>query len=155
MTRPGAVEDSRQYLMPYETSYDAPSDRDYYGDGEETDEEDFQEQEMSISPDHRAEIKASLLALLSDLLRRKRDLSVPSEIESMDRANEVARMESEATFAEEDNRKLKAVRNALFDIENEYWGACVECGKQIGIRRLRAVPWATECVPCKDIKEKK
>jgi len=141
--------------MPYETSYDAPSDRDYYGDGEETDEEDFQEQEMSIPPDHRAEIKASLLALLSDLLRRKRDLSVPSEIESMDRANEVARMESEATFAEEDNRKLKAVRNALFDIENEYWGACVECGKQIGIRRLRAVPWATECVPCKDIKEKK
>jgi hypothetical protein len=26
--------------MPYETSYDAPSDRDYYGDGEEPDEED-------------------------------------------------------------------------------------------------------------------
>lgn len=26
--------------MPYETSYDAPSDRDYFGDGEEPDEED-------------------------------------------------------------------------------------------------------------------
>jgi hypothetical protein len=32
------------------------------------------------------------------------------------------------------------------------YGLCQSCGKEIDIERLKAVPYATRCVPCKEAK---
>jgi DnaK suppressor protein len=50
---------------------------------------------------------------------------------------------------------LAEVRDALERIEDSSYGICVNCGRDIGQARLRAVPWAAYCVRCQDEVESK
>jgi RNA polymerase-binding transcription factor len=42
---------------------------------------------------------------------------------------------------------------ALKRMERGTFGYCVECGKQLGEERLRAMPWVELCVNCQGAKE--
>ena len=46
-----------------------------------------------------------------------------------------------------------AVQLALERLEDGEYGICVECGEQIGLKRLAAVPWADRCVECQSQRE--
>ena len=54
-----------------------------------------------------------------------------------------ARMES----AEEE---IKLIDEALNRIESKKYGTCVECDSTIPKKRLKALPYAKRCVPCKE-----
>lgn len=41
---------------------------------------------------------------------------------------------------------LSAVRAALQRIESGEYGICVDCGREIGAKRLEAVPWTPYCI---------
>jgi len=41
---------------------------------------------------------------------------------------------------------LKAINDALERIQNETYGICEVCGKEIEEERLEAVPWTTLCI---------
>jgi RNA polymerase-binding transcription factor len=45
-------------------------------------------------------------------------------------------------------RELRAVNQALDDLEAGRYGTCQECGEPIAKARLRALPFATRCVAC-------
>ena len=45
-------------------------------------------------------------------------------------------------------RELQAINRALEDLEAGRHGICEECGEPIAKARLRAMPFATRCVPC-------
>lgn len=49
---------------------------------------------------------------------------------------------------------LKEIDEALDRIEDGTFGLCVNCGAQIHPQRLKAIPYATLCVDCKDKMEK-
>jgi RNA polymerase-binding transcription factor DksA len=60
----------------------------------------------------------------------------------------------------EEHERLLAIRenllqmfeqcdDALGRLERGVYGLCRSCGKEIAIERLRALPYATRCVPCK------
>ncbi len=41
---------------------------------------------------------------------------------------------------------LSAVRAALQRIQSGEYGICVDCGREIGAKRLEAVPWTPYCI---------
>ena len=42
------------------------------------------------------------------------------------------------------------IDNALIRLEEHHFGLCVDCGDDIGFRRLSAYPTATRCLPCQE-----
>ena len=53
-----------------------------------------------------------------------------------------------------DRKKLIAIDEALERIEDGTYGICEECGKKITPNRLKVLPFADLCVPCKSDMEK-
>jgi DnaK suppressor protein len=53
-----------------------------------------------------------------------------------------------------DRGKLIEINEALERIENSTYGICEECGKRIASNRLKIMPFARLCVPCKSDIEK-
>ena len=51
-------------------------------------------------------------------------------------------------------KMLIAIEEALQRIEDGSYGICEECGKKISPERLKIMPFALLCVPCKSIMEK-
>lgn len=66
-------------------------------------------------------------------------------------------MEREMAFAHgsKGRRLLYHLDEALRRIEDGTYGKCHECGKQIQVPRLRAVPHARLCIECKSAEEEK
>ena len=58
----------------------------------------------------------------------------------------LARMESAGEEIEEIEAALERLRDGAY-------GACEECGKAISLERLRAIPYARLCIPCKQTEE--
>lgn len=55
-----------------------------------------------------------------------------------------------------DNQKLVyAIDDALRRIKDKAYGRCLKCNKEIGRRRLRAVPYAILCIECQRKEEAK
>lgn len=48
---------------------------------------------------------------------------------------------------------LRKVELALKRISTGDFGICVACGDSIGLKRLQAVPWATNCIACQEQSE--
>lgn len=55
--------------------------------------------------------------------------------------------------SENDSRQLQMIDEALKRIEDEEYGNCLNCGKEIMIKRLQAVPWARYCLSCQELVE--
>jgi RNA polymerase-binding protein DksA len=55
----------------------------------------------------------------------------------------------EAELANRHTTEIHDIDAALERIENENYGICIDCGQQIGIKRLQAYPVAKRCIVCK------
>jgi DnaK suppressor protein len=56
--------------------------------------------------------------------------------------------------SENDSRQLQMIDEALQRIEDEEYGNCLNCNKDIMPKRLQAVPWARYCLSCQELVEK-
>lgn len=56
-------------------------------------------------------------------------------------------------FASKSGRLLYHIDEALRRIQNKTYGKCQECGSDISIARLEAVPHARLCIKCKEKEE--
>lgn len=54
-----------------------------------------------------------------------------------------------------ERKLLKNVERSLDDLDKSEYGFCVECGAEIGLKRLEARPTATMCIDCKSFAELK
>jgi DnaK suppressor protein len=75
----------------------------------------------------------------------------------LDRAAQEEEFNFELRARDRERKLVKKIEEALDRIDNHEYGYCVECGAEIGIRRLEARPTATQCIDCKtfeEIKEK-
>lgn len=53
-----------------------------------------------------------------------------------------------------DRHILQMIHEALARIEDGSYGECANCGKEIQVKRLEAVPWALLCIQCQELQEK-
>ncbi len=49
--------------------------------------------------------------------------------------------------------QILAIEDALRRIKSGEYGTCLECGTEIGKKRLSAVPWAQFCLKCREQKD--
>ncbi len=68
-------------------------------------------------------------------------------------ADDVATKKLEAINRHESIR-LKQVEAALARIRNHRYGICLQCGKKIPEDRLKAIPYAVQCIECRNEQER-
>ncbi len=53
-----------------------------------------------------------------------------------------------------EEKHLKQIQDALKRIQKKTYGKCSKCGKDISMKRLKAVPFAELCVDCQEKEER-
>jgi DnaK suppressor protein len=86
--------------------------------------------------------------------RRDRNLdalSTPGD--AMDLAKSLVDAEINASIVERAAQQLAQIDSALARLDDGRYGICLECGEEIPIERLRAIPSTIYCVGCKDARQ--
>jgi DnaK suppressor protein len=92
----------------------------------------------------REALRAALAGDMS-LLRSQQEESVGDEI---DAAIATEQSELRSQMASFESRELAQVESALDRIRQGRYGRCDNCDKPIAPMRLKALPYATECIHC-------
>lgn len=79
----------------------------------------------------------------------------PSDNHLADTATETLDREIDDTLEENSENVLAAIDAALERIAEGAYGKCVNCGKDVGEERLAARPWATLCIDCRRLEERR
>jgi len=56
--------------------------------------------------------------------------------------------------SENESRQLVLIDEALLRIDDEEYGTCQNCEKEINPKRLQAIPWARYCIECQELVER-
>jgi len=105
------------------------------------------------------------LGTLRDILARLRDetyqkiqtfrrdqgeevMSSPGD--EMDVARSTSDVETHASLIERSEDRLRLIDQALARLDNGTYGECAECGEDIPLERLKALPFALLCVDCQE-----
>jgi DnaK suppressor protein len=56
--------------------------------------------------------------------------------------------------SENESRQLTLIDEALMRIEDDEYGVCQNCEKDINPKRLQAIPWARYCIECQELVER-
>jgi RNA polymerase-binding protein DksA len=62
--------------------------------------------------------------------------------------------EKAAQLTTAEGRLVAAIDAAIERIESGAYGICTTCGGEIGAKRLEAMPYATQCIECKEREER-
>ena len=73
-------------------------------------------------------------------------LSTPGD--EMDVARSLADVETHASLIENAENKVRRIDSAFVQLELGDYGICANCGEEIPLARLEAVPFAIYCVDC-------
>jgi DnaK suppressor protein len=107
----------------------------------------------------------SRVAKFEDILTKKREelrRNLARTQEERQEAHEFGRDEGDratASLSKEMNFRQKAqergllmlVEAALGRVSNGTFGECLNCGQEIGVNRLNAVPWSRYCITCQEL----
>jgi DnaK suppressor protein len=95
--------------------------------------------------------------LLKEVMLSLDPVATPG-IQTFSDLGDQASAESDRNFyirlKEREQKLIKKIDAALDQIENGTFGICEGCGKEIGLKRLKARPVATLCIKCKTEAEK-
>ena len=72
----------------------------------------------------------------------------------VDRANNAYNRELMFSLSDTERTTLLQIENALRRMDEGTYGRCANCGRNIAIARLEALPWARFCVDCQEMAEK-
>lgn len=103
-------------------------------------------------------IKKDLLSQRETLLKEAEEAlnTLPGEINFPDMGDQ-ATAETDRNFMlrlrDRERMLLKKIDEAIERIENNTFGICQECGKEIGTKRLEARPVTALCIDCKTQQE--
>jgi DnaK suppressor protein len=110
-----------------------------------------------MSKSNLKDIKEKLLnerALLIEKLKGN-DLSV-DDSETPDPVDLAVRNYSKnlmLAVSENESRQLTLIDEALMRIDDDEYGPCQNCDKEINAKRLAAIPWARYCLDCQELLE--
>lgn len=105
----------------------------------------------------------SIKKLRDQLVRRRNalrqalegDLSLLRELHQertgdvLDAAADTVQDELNSQLIEAESRELAAINEAIARFDSGHFGNCEGCGKPIPLSRLRAIPYATDCIDCR------
>lgn len=105
-------------------------------------------------------------ALGIELLQKKEELTARLEritanlrrgyeADSKERAKQLEDREVVDALGNKAKSDLKKIKAALAQMESGGFGICIECGIQINDDRIKAYPYALECIDCAILEERK
>ena len=111
-----------------------------------------------MSKTNLKEIKEKLLTERDLLIQKLKgsDLSI-DDAETPDPVDLAVRNYSknvQLAVSENESRQLTLIDEALLRIEDDEYGQCQNCEKEINQKRLAAIPWARYCLDCQELLEK-
>lgn len=68
-----------------------------------------------------------------------------------DRANTSLAREIHADHKSRDRALLSAIIGAMQRVNDGTFGLCMNCGQEINLKRLDALPWAQYCITCQQL----
>ena len=98
--------------------------------------------------------KNILLREVEERVKKYRDANSEKMTDMAEIASSASDGDVERIVAEEDARELKQIEDALARIKAGHYGVCEQCSRPIKKARLKAIPFATLCVSCKEEEEK-
>ncbi len=104
------------------------------------------------------EIKEKLLAERDLLIEKLKgnDLSV-DDAETPDPVDLAVRNYSKNVMlavSENESKQLALIDEAVLRIDDDEYGRCQNCDKDINPKRIAALPWARYCLDCQELLEK-
>jgi len=99
---------------------------------------------------HKVLIKRrdALRKALAGDLSLLRELNAQTSGDVVDAALDSVQDEISSQLAEVESRELARIENALQRMRDGQYGLCEECGCNIPMARLNALPYATMCIKC-------
>ena len=90
------------------------------------------------------------LMRVRDFRRGQADDVSSSPGDEMDVARSLADVETHAALVERAQERLKAIDAAIARLSAGAYGKCMNCGEEVPLERLQAVPFAQYCIDCQD-----
>ena len=111
-----------------------------------------------MSKSNLKEIKEKLLSERELLIQKLKgnDLSV-DDSETPDPVDLAVRNYSKNVMlavSENETKQLALIDEALLRIDDDEYGHCQNCEKEVNPKRLAALPWARYCLDCQELQEK-
>ena len=111
-----------------------------------------------MSKSNLKEVKEKLLAERELLIEKLKgnDLSI-DDAETPDPVDLAVRNYSKNVMlavSENESKQLALIDEALLRIEDDEYGTCQNCEKDVNPKRLAAIPWARYCLDCQELLEK-
>ncbi len=100
------------------------------------------------------DMKGQLLADLPDRLKHEADRSKDEGRDTYDLASDERDREINIILNDRERTKLMAIEDALLRLGEGSYGICDECGEEIGVGRLKVMPFTRLCVRCQEDLEK-
>ncbi len=97
--------------------------------------------------------KKILLARLENMsadLRRRDGLHAEVSAEEVEAVRAQADREIEVHRFNRSTSQLREILAALGRVDTGEYGECTDCGGEIALKRLEALPWAARCVSCQE-----
>jgi RNA polymerase-binding transcription factor DksA len=108
-------------------------------------EEDMSKTKKERIKDHYLKERARIIAAMNSELR---DQAVDMDGDDIDHIQGMAISQLADRLGMRDLVRLRRIDAALTKIDQKDFGKCEYCGKQIGDRRLMALPGVETCVKC-------
>ena len=103
----------------------------------------------------RGELEARKAELETRLTRLKTLNTLPLNQSSKERALEIKEGDVLTELEKEGHDELNAIDRCLYLIEHGEYGICTDCGDNIPLKRLQAVPYTAFCVKCSQDRERR
>lgn len=94
-------------------------------------------------------------AATRDIAERGGDLSDYDDHHPADAASETFERTKDYALDENYRDMLERIAEALRKIDDGTYGICDRCGAPISPERLKAIPYATLCIECQEIMERR
>ena len=116
---------------------------------------------VEVPQDHYQALRLRLQNQRDEILNMyKQDLRAGQESaddgteDIVDRANNAYNRELMFSLSDTERNTLLQIENALRRMDEGTYGRCSNCGQNIALPRLEALPWARFCVDCQEMAEK-
>ena len=99
-------------------------------------------------------MKVQLLEDLPDRLKHEVESTKDEGRDTYDLASDERDREINMILNDRERTKLMAIEDALLRLSEGSYGLCDECGEEIGVGRLKVMPFTRLCVRCQEELEK-
>lgn len=99
-------------------------------------------------------LKYQLVRELKERLKQCTTSADHDSSELLDLATDGELDEMSTRIVEADSLKIGQIEEALRMLREGHYGVCQRCGEKISKRRLKAIPFATLCIGCKEKEER-